>query len=546
MTFSHSTDPEADAPQESRFERTTIPAAIASERADTHAPTPERPLGARSSRDFENQLRRVMPAVNLFIAGLAFVSFMAADRQWDRNSDVITFLTLTGMVAIFTVIVPLIMGALNRPLFHALDAETVSGDQLLNARKCIVWMPLHLLITCAGIWLVFIPLAVQQALNHFSSHTHSLWEIQSVMFAFFPVAVAAEIAAYEFVFAPVTARFFPDGGVRRFRTWLTPTVRKRLVLSFLFSGPYLLIVFGMLVYRSAGQCATVSDVLGTLAHVEIFLLGVSIVLLCAVMLYIRCRIDKPLAQLYAGLTAVRGGDLQTNLPIESVDDWGVIAENFNGLVVELQEKEKLSKENIRLMDELSVRAKEALELLALYKEASDSARIDPLSSLYNRRAFEEFIAQNFVQYSRYEVPFSLVICDIDHFKKINDTYGHSAGDHVIRSVANCIKTTARLSDVAARWGGEEFICCLPHTDLESATTFAERIRAECERMELQAADGNPLPRTTISVGVTTIRSDDHIFDTIIERADKGLYQAKESGRNRVCSIDVQLTAESTT
>ena len=449
---------------------------------------------------------------------------MAADRAWDPNSELITCITVVCMVGLFTVVVPPIMRTVNRPLFYALDAESLSEEELFAARRSMAWMPAKLLVTCAFIWLLFIPLAVQQALNHFGTHAHALWEIQSVMFAFFPVAVAAEIAAYEFVFAPVTARLFPHGGVREFKTWVTPTVRKRLILTFLFSGPYLLIVFGVLIYRSAKQSTTIADILSRLAHVEIFLLGVSIVLVCAVTLYIRCRIDKPLAQLYEALTAVRAGDLNASLPIESVDDWGVIAENFNGLLVELQEKERLSNENKKLLE--------------LYHEASDRARIDALSNLYNRRAFEEFIEQNFVQYKRYEVPFSIVICDIDHFKKFNDTYGHATGDQVIRAVANCLKSTARLSDISARWGGEEFICCLPHTDVESAGIFAERLRAECENMKLQTAEGKALPAVTISVGVAAARGDDTVPDSIIERADKGLYQAKDSGRNCVRNIDM--------
>src|SRR5262249_39103217 len=127
-------------------------------------------------------------------------------------------------------------------------------------------------------------------------------------------------------------------------------------------------------------------------------------------------------------------------------------------------------------------------------------------------------------------PFSVLMLDIDHFKKINDTYGHPVGDLAIKALADVCSKALRPHDILARYGGEEFVLTLPHTPAEGARTVAERIREAVEKVEVPSDQGKV--RFTVSVGVSTYATGEP-FDQIVERADKALYASKQGGRNRV-------------
>ncbi|OWL89664.1 sensor domain-containing diguanylate cyclase [Halopseudomonas aestusnigri] len=156
---------------------------------------------------------------------------------------------------------------------------------------------------------------------------------------------------------------------------------------------------------------------------------------------------------------------------------------------------------------------------------------DGLTGLLNRRYWESCLEREFARHQRYDNPVSLVIFDIDHFKRVNDTYGHQTGDEVIRSVAEITSRLARETDFAGRYGGEEFVVLLPGTHLEGAAQFAERLRQAVEQQVLDY-QGSPLSYT-ISLGVATIGDDMPNYQVLLERADKALYASKEQGRNRV-------------
>ncbi|AWL11047.1 Phytochrome-like protein cph2 [Saliniradius amylolyticus] len=160
------------------------------------------------------------------------------------------------------------------------------------------------------------------------------------------------------------------------------------------------------------------------------------------------------------------------------------------------------------------------------------SRIDGLTGLYNRRYWEECCELEFKRQQRYGGDTSLVMLDIDHFKQINDTYGHPAGDQVIKALAKIIQTHCRETDMAGRYGGEEFVLLLPDTPAACAQTVAERIRLEAEQMVVQY-DGQGL-RFTSSFGVSGLGHEVQSFMQWVEQADKALYLAKEQGRNRVC------------
>lgn len=156
---------------------------------------------------------------------------------------------------------------------------------------------------------------------------------------------------------------------------------------------------------------------------------------------------------------------------------------------------------------------------------------DGLTKLYVVRHFKEILEQEMAKAKRYNRALSLIISDIDHFKRINDTYGHLSGDYILREIANIFKSSCREVDVPGRYGGEEFVILLPETNRDGAVEFAERLRKLIEGLILEY--NNIKFNITISFGVAEFRSEASVAD-FIKRADEALYVAKETGRNKVC------------
>jgi diguanylate cyclase (GGDEF)-like protein len=170
----------------------------------------------------------------------------------------------------------------------------------------------------------------------------------------------------------------------------------------------------------------------------------------------------------------------------------------------------------------------------LERELSLQANTDPLTGIHNRRyCFEEGEAM-VVRAQRYQRALAVLIFDIDHFKRINDTYGHDAGDTVLKLVAVTVGAVLRKADLICRHGGEEFAILAPETDARGAGILAERVRAAVENLELVLQEKPE--KTTISVGATVLGSDDSGFADLVVRADAAMYDAKKRGRNTVvCS-----------
>ncbi|MHB1661388.1 MAG: GGDEF domain-containing protein [bacterium] len=166
-------------------------------------------------------------------------------------------------------------------------------------------------------------------------------------------------------------------------------------------------------------------------------------------------------------------------------------------------------------------------------DLENMALTDGLTGLYNRRYFDTFYENIFAQSSRYDIPLSLIMCDIDHFKKINDTYGHDKGDIILKEVAGVLKINTRKSDIAARFGGEEFMLCLPSTQIISAIDVARKIKQMV--FKIQTKD---IKKITISIGVTFYRKEfENKPKDLLKRLDNLLYEAKNRGRNRIISED---------
>jgi diguanylate cyclase (GGDEF)-like protein len=171
------------------------------------------------------------------------------------------------------------------------------------------------------------------------------------------------------------------------------------------------------------------------------------------------------------------------------------------------------------------------ELDKAYKELEKLVNTDPLTNIANRRALFHFGEMEFNRAQRYNCIFSVLILDLDHFKDINDTYGHDIGDHALKLVANTILKSIRNVDKFGRFGGEEFVAILPETKLQEALIIADKIRDLISELSFSVQES--IVKMTVSIGVATYKPDDSSIDTILKRADQALYQAKHQGRNQV-------------
>jgi diguanylate cyclase (GGDEF)-like protein len=160
------------------------------------------------------------------------------------------------------------------------------------------------------------------------------------------------------------------------------------------------------------------------------------------------------------------------------------------------------------------------------------ATTDKLTGLLNRQAFDMLIERIAAEARRKSEPVMLLLADIDHFKSINDRFGHLAGDRVLKRTATLLQQRLRGSDIVARWGGEEFLIALKDCRLEEAVRLAEELRGDVERLRVELDDGQVI-NLTLSIGISPFDGIEPI-DAAIGRADTGLYEAKRSGRNRIC------------
>ena len=172
-----------------------------------------------------------------------------------------------------------------------------------------------------------------------------------------------------------------------------------------------------------------------------------------------------------------------------------------------------------------------MELIATGALARE-AFVDSLTGLHNRRYLSTSLADEIGKAKKSQLSLSLLMIDLDHFKRVNDLYGHQTGDDVLRRVGQMLVATARPPDIVVRYGGEEILLVAPHTDMTEAASFAESLRSSVQAAVFQTASDAALS-VSCSIGVTSLLSTD-TAKSLIERADKALYRAKLEGRNRVC------------
>jgi diguanylate cyclase (GGDEF)-like protein len=232
--------------------------------------------------------------------------------------------------------------------------------------------------------------------------------------------------------------------------------------------------------------------------------------------YLICLpIVRPLNRLTRGATEVAVGQLELRLPVYGRSDVDRMTEVFNEMVSRLR---RFRDENAEITEELRERNVELHQV----------SITDGLTGLYNRVYMPQTLAKELARAKRHERSFSILMMDIDYFKRFNDTHGHQAGDDVLLGVAQILKSAVRACDYAARYGGEEFLVLLTETDRAGARELAEKLRLQVETMSPVAGES-----VTVSIGVASFPDNGEDMESIIRDADAALYRCKRNGRNRV-------------
>lgn len=188
-------------------------------------------------------------------------------------------------------------------------------------------------------------------------------------------------------------------------------------------------------------------------------------------------------------------------------------------------------EKINQKLEIEIKRRKKLEIAL-----KELAAIDPLTGLYNRREYEMLFQREMDRAKRINKPLSVCLIDIDHFKRVNDTHGHTAGDEVLRKTADIFRKNLRLVDIIGRLGGEEFIVLLPEANIDKAVEVSNRLLEAIAFTPIET--GTTTIRITATIGITALLPNDKGIDSIIQRADAALYRGKESGRNR---LEINMT-----
>ncbi len=211
----------------------------------------------------------------------------------------------------------------------------------------------------------------------------------------------------------------------------------------------------------------------------------------------------------------------------------VFQENVKGLLALYDSlPNRFSERDVRVAEPFATQVAVSLENSRLFEELNKLAVFDSLTGLLNRRAFDKDAKKEFERARRYRRPLSLILFDIDNFKKVNDAHGHLVGDQVLRVLAETVRKTTRTTDLICRWGGEEFLILMPEQGHEQAVVTAERLRVEASNIRVVTETGHL--SLTISLGVASLkRQADETLEGLIGRADAAMYEAKAAGRNTV-------------
>jgi diguanylate cyclase (GGDEF)-like protein len=220
-------------------------------------------------------------------------------------------------------------------------------------------------------------------------------------------------------------------------------------------------------------------------------------------------------------------DEKTHLGIPLIQGGNVLG----ALAVRANPVDAYATDQIRLVETIANQASVAMDNARMFEEVQHLAVTDSLTGLYNRRYFFPYAENEIERARRYQKRLSIIMMDIDHFKKVNDRFGHMAGDRALKMVAQTCLAELRKVDVMCRFGGEEFLILLPETSKSKAALAARRIRDAVASARILVDDGEIA--LTVSIGVAELDENHSDLDALIQAADKALYQAKEAGRNQV-------------
>jgi len=263
-----------------------------------------------------------------------------------------------------------------------------------------------------------------------------------------------------------------------------------------------------------------------LRNVTVFLVLGLLIVVSIIAYALGLLIVRPLGRLTRGAARVAGGDLSVDLPVISGGEVGYLTEVFNDMVARL----RAGREELHAASEALQKKNEELGRLSV---------TDGLTGLFNRRHLMETLVAEQRRAQRSKRPFSLLMLDVDHFKKFNDKFGHLAGDEVLLSVSGIIRKCARNVDFPARYGGEEFCVIVSESDVNGAVELAERIRTELEAVKFEGQ------KITVSIGAAEFPIDGETVDDVIATADAALYRAKRGGRNRVARATRKRASKAT-
>jgi diguanylate cyclase (GGDEF)-like protein len=195
-------------------------------------------------------------------------------------------------------------------------------------------------------------------------------------------------------------------------------------------------------------------------------------------------------------------------------------------------KDYWMKERLELLESYLSGAASALSNLRLLESMKQRANMDLLTGLYNRRFLEDYARKLLAMARRRQQPVSVIMLDLDHFKNFNDLYGHELGDRILSEFAKTIASAMRETNLAARFGGEEFVVLLPDTGAEACLLVAERLRHAVMHMQVPSGLEEPLPQVTVSLGIAVFPDHGNSLEEVLQASDKALYESKRGGRNR--------------
>ncbi len=250
---------------------------------------------------------------------------------------------------------------------------------------------------------------------------------------------------------------------------------------------------------------------------------------------ITATIMQPIEALSEGALRVSRGDIDHDIPMRrSNDEIGLLTRAFNDMMRKLRDSQRELEEDRERLTEQNEELQSANEVLA------QLSITDGLTKLHNHRYFQDHLTREIKRLSRTGEDLSMILLDLDDFKKLNDRHGHAAGDEVLVRMARLMNDNVRESDLLARYGGEEFVILTPGTNLEGAVSLAEKIRMSAENSPQIVDDTYRAITVTLSCGVAQFRGDRKLF---FREADRALYRAKAMGKNCVVAAEPETDPE---